>query len=201
MKNKRATVRGKIRRLAGDVLLVALVCLAGTLASHDASAASNGHERYLVLGTIENIDSAANTITIRLSDGTDKTMPLAKRITVNGRGETRSRAESSLRAQERAVIYYTNNSGDETAVDVESLSHAMPRTVTGTFISGDRDNKTVVMRTANGKEETFRVQDSAVIETGDSVMTFAQFEPQSGAQITLHYDDPLGAEEVSRIKH
>jgi hypothetical protein len=40
----------------------------------------------------------------------------------------------------------------------------------------DRDNKTVVMRTANGKEETFRVQDSAVIETSDSVMTFAQFE-------------------------
>ena len=66
-------------------------------------------------------------------------LPLAKRITVNGHGETGSRAESSLRAQERAVIYYTNNSGEETAVDVESLSHAMPRTVTGTFISGDRD--------------------------------------------------------------
>ncbi len=39
---------------------------------HDARAASNGHERYWWLGTIENIDSAANTITIRLSDGTDK---------------------------------------------------------------------------------------------------------------------------------
>ena len=60
-------VRGKVRRLTRDVLLVALVCLASTLASHDASAASNGHERYLVLGTIENIDSAANTITIRQS--------------------------------------------------------------------------------------------------------------------------------------
>jgi hypothetical protein len=201
MKDNRAIAHGKVRRLATDVLLIALVCLASTLASHVASAASNGHQRYLVLGTIENIDSAANTITVRLSDGTDKTLPLAKRITVNGRGETRSRAESSLTAQERAVIYYTDNSGDETAVDVESLSHAMPRTVTGTFISGDRVNKTVVMRTANGKEETFRVQDSAVIETGDSVMTFAQFEPQSGAQITLHYDDPLGVEEVSRIKH
>jgi len=32
-------------------------------------------------------------------------LPLAKRITVNGHGETGSRAESSLRAQERAVIY------------------------------------------------------------------------------------------------
>ena len=201
MKDNRAIAHGKVRRLATDVLLIALVCLASTLASHVASAAPNGHQRYVVLGTIENIDSAANTITVRLSDGTDKTLPLAKRITVNGRGETRSRAESSLTAQERAVIYYTDNSGDETAVDVESLSHAMPRTVTGTFISGDRANKTVVMRTANGKEETFRVQDSAVIETGDSVMTFAQFEPQSGAQMTLHYDDPLGVEEVSRIKH
>ena len=39
---------------------------------HDARAASNGHEGYLVLGTIEKFDSAANTITIRLSDGADK---------------------------------------------------------------------------------------------------------------------------------
>src|SRR5258708_39337782 len=56
-------------------------------------------------------------------------LPLAKRITVNGHGETGSRAESSLRVQERAVIYYTNNSGEETAVDVESLSQAPPRTL------------------------------------------------------------------------
>ena len=32
-------------------------------------------------------------------------------------------------------------------------------------------------------------------------MTFAQFETQSGSQITLHYEDPLGIVEVSRIKH
>jgi hypothetical protein len=45
------------------------------------------------------------------------------------------------------------------------------------------------------------VQNDAVIESGDSVMIFAQFEPQVGAQITLHYQDPLGMAEVSRIKH
>ena len=31
-------------------------------------------------------------------------------------------------------------------------------------------------------------------------MIFAQFEPQPGAQVTLHYDDPLGMAEVRRIK-
>jgi len=201
MNGKKSIVRVTSGRLVGLILLVALICFASTLLLRGVSAAPKGNEEYLVLATIENIDSAANTITIRLADGTDKTLQLAKRLKVNGREEARSRAESALTNQERAAIYYTGKSGDETAVDVESLNHAMPRTVTGTLISSDKNNKTVVLRTANGKEETFRVQNDAVIETGDGVITFAQFEPQSGSPVTLHYEDPLGAVEVNRIKH
>jgi len=193
-------VHWKSGRLVGGLLLVAIVCLASMLASGNVSAAPNRHERYQVLGTIENIDSGGNTITVRLSDGTDKTLQLAKRLTVNGRAESRNRAESALTAQERAVIYYTDKGGNETAVDVESVSHAMRKTVTGTLISADKDKRTVVLRTANGKDETFRVQNDAVIETGDGVMTFAQFEPQSGAQISLHYEDATGIVQVRRIK-
>jgi hypothetical protein len=62
------------------------------------------------------------------------------------------------------------------------------------------DNKIVVLRTASGKEETFRVQNDAVIETGHGVVLFAQFEPQSDELVTLHYADPLGTVRVSRIK-
>jgi hypothetical protein len=201
MKDNRVMVHWKLARLVGAVMLVVLVCLANTLPSRDANAAPSGREKHMVLGTIENIDSAANTITVRLSDGTDKTLQVAKRLTVNGREETRARAESALTAQQRAVIYYTDKGGDETCVDVDSLNHAMRRTLTGTLVSADKDNKTLVLRMTNGKEETFRVQNDAVIETGDGVMIFAQFEPQLGAQITLHYQDPLGMAEVSRIKH
>ena len=197
MNHNKALVNGKFGWVIWRVLLITLVCRVGGLASGNASAAS----RYRVLGTIESIDSTANTITVRLSDGTDKTLQLAKRLMINGREEARSRAESALTAQERAVIYYTDKGGDETAVDVESLGHAMRRTVTGTLVSADKETRTVVLRTANGKDETFRVQNDAVIETGDGVMTFAQFEPQSGAQVTLHYEDPDGMLEVSRIKH
>jgi len=197
MNDNKAVVNGKFGWLISNVLLITLVCLVGTLASGNASAAT----RYRLLGTIENIDSTANTITVRLFDGTDKTFQLARRVMVNGRQETRSRAESALTARERAVIYYTDKGGDETAVDVESLGHAMRKTVTGTLTGADKDKRTIVLRTANGKDETFRVQNDAVIETGDGVMTFAQFEPQTGAQITLHYDDPDGMLEVSRIKH
>jgi len=190
----------KSGRIVGFTLMVTLVCLMGTQAARVASAAPDRHERFQVLGTIENIDSAAGTITVRLSDGSDKSLRLAKHLTVNGREETTRRAESALAVRERAVIYYTENGGDETAVDVESLNHAMRRTVTGTLISADKDGKTVVLRTANGKEETFRVKNDAVIETADNVMTFDRFEPQSGVQITLHYEDPAGLVEVSRIK-
>src|SRR6185295_4022239 len=123
---------------------------------------------------------------------TDKTLQLAKRLMVNGREETRSRAESALAARERAVIYYTNQGGEETAVDLESLNHVMRKTITGTLISANKDREVVILRTASGKEETFRVQKDAVIETGDGVMLFAQFEPQSDQLVTLHYADPLG---------
>lgn len=191
----------KLGRLGGAVWLVALICLTSTLASRDASAAPNERKSYEVLGTIENIDSAANTITVKLADGTDKTLQLAKRLMVNGREEKRGRAESALMAQERAVIYYTNKGGGETAVDLESLHHAMPKTVSGTLISANKDDKIVVLRTADGKEETFRVRNDAVIETGDGVMLFAQFEPLSDQLVTLHYKDPEGIVEVSRIKH
>ena len=90
MKENKAMVNEKFGRLSGDVLLFTLVCLVAALASGNASAAT----RYRVLGTIENVDSAGNTITVRLSDGTDKTLQLAKHVMVNGREETRSRARS-----------------------------------------------------------------------------------------------------------
>ena len=199
MKDNKAIV-WNLERLGGAVLLVALVCLTSTLASRDASASTNRRESYQVLGTIENIDTAANTITVKLSDGTDKTLQLAKRLMVNGREETRSRAEAALTGKERAVIYYTNEGGGETAIDLESLNHVMRKTVTGTLISANKDNKIVVLRTAGGKEESFRVQNDAVIETGDGVMLFEQFEPQADELVTLHYEDPLGTLRVSRIK-
>lgn len=201
MKNNKLIVHLRLRWLVGAVLLAAFVCLTSTLASHEASAAPNEHRSYLVLGTVESIDSAANTITVRLSDGADKTLQLAKRLKINGREETRNQAESALTANERAVIYYASKGGEDTAVEVESLNHAMRKSVTGTLISANKEAKTLVLRTANDKDETFRVQNNAVIETSDGVMMFAQYEPQSGAQITLHYDDPLGMVEVRRIKH
>ena len=200
MKNNRAIAHWKLARVVGEMVLV-VVCLTGTLASRDASASPTRRENHLVLGTIESIDRAASTITVRLSDGAEKSLQIAKRLTVNGREETKSRAESALAAQERAVIYYTDNDGGETCVEVESLNHAMRRTAIGKLVSADKGNRTVVLQTARGKEETFRVQNDAVIETGDTVMTFEQFEPQLGEQITLHYEDPLGAVKVSRIKH
>jgi hypothetical protein len=191
----------KLKRSGGAALLIALVCLMSTLASRDASAAPRERKSYLVVGTIENIDSGSNTITVKLSDGTDKTLQLAKRLMVNGREESRLRAESALTAQERAVIYYTNKGGDETAVDLESVNHVMRRAVTGTLISADKNNKILVLRAADGKAETFRVENDAVIETGDGVMLFADFEPQSDELVTLHYKDAEGMMAVSRVKH
>src|SRR4029077_19188237 len=98
MKDHKAMV-WKLRRLGGAALLVALACLMAALASREAGATTNKRESYLVLGTIEKIDSSANTITVRLSDGTDKTFQLAKRLVVNGREETRNHAESGLMAR------------------------------------------------------------------------------------------------------
>ncbi len=143
---------------------------------------------------------ARRSLASLVSYGTDKTLQLAKRLMVNGREETRIRAEAALTARERAVIYYTNEGGGETAIDLESLNHVMRKTVTGTLISANKDNKIVVLRTAGGKEESFRVQNDAVIETGDGVMLFEQFEPLSDQLVTLHYEDPLGTLKVSRIK-
>ena len=187
-------------KLGGGLLLVALVCLASAPVSRAESAGSNRNEKYLVLGTIEIVDSATNTLTVRLSDGTDKILQVGKHLSVNGREETRNRGEAELAAQERAVIYYTDRGGQETAVEVESLNHAMRRSVSGTLVSADKDSKVVVLRTLSGKEETFRVQNDAVIETDHNVMIFSQYEPEPGAQITLHYADAIGMPQLSRIK-
>ena len=69
-------VRGKVRRLTRDVLLVALVCLASTLAPHDASAASNGHERYFVLLREDRSKDASATSCVALDILTNEVMRL-----------------------------------------------------------------------------------------------------------------------------
>jgi hypothetical protein len=154
----------------------------------------------VVLGTIESVDNAGNAITVKLSDGTEKTWQLAKRMVVNGREEGMSRAESALAPQERAVISYREDGVGETVVDVESFDHAMPRAVTGSIVSADKSAGRLVMRLANGREETFEVKNGTVVETGDGVTTFAQLDPQQGAQVTMHYRDPYGMLEMSRVR-
>jgi len=199
MKGKTGSVRGVLARVMGLAALAAIVCLTGALLARDASAATN-RNKYVIVGTIESVDSAGNAITVKLSDGTEKTLQLAKRLTVNGREEKMSRAEPGLATQPRAVISYTKNGAEETAVEVESLNHSMRKTVTGSLVSADKATNTLVLQLANGRQKTFSVKNDAVIETNDSVTTFLQFEPQQGAQLTLHFEDALGVSEVSRMR-
>ena len=199
VKGNTAAARGRLALLLGAAPLAAMVFLTTALLPRAASAATK-NERYVVLGTIESVDNAGKAITVRLSDGTEKTLRLAQHMVVNGRAEKESRAESALAPQERAVISYKEDGAGETAVEVESLNHAMPGAVTGSVVTADKAAGRLVLRLANGREEAFRVKEGAVIETGDGVTTFAQLDPQQGTQITLHFRDAVGMAEVSRLR-
>ena len=83
--------------------------------------ASPARVEHAIAGEIEKVDHASRTILIRTADGVEETVKVTDRTTVHGLKDISRALELNAKAGLEggsAVIHYTGQSGDKTAVKI-----------------------------------------------------------------------------------
>ena len=122
----------------------------------------------------------ARTIVIKTADGTEHTFHVVRRTGVHG-------AQASwrgLKEGSEVVAHYTARGTRETAVEIDNVGKEGLHAMEGAVVKVDQGAKTVVVKSADGAERTFRTTDNAVVSLGKG--------SEKAAKVTVYYTEDGG---------
>jgi hypothetical protein len=125
-----------------------------------------------VHGTITKLDSATKTMVIKTKDGTEQTIHFVDKTAVWGADKTAAGAKEAFKGLSEGsevVAHYTVKGSENTATEVDKVGKGGLKYVDGTVTKVGKDGKTVVVKAADGTEETFQTAGKDTAETAKSV--------------------------------
>ena len=158
--------------------------LCGTIAVLVASIAFGAEAVSAVHGTISKIDSGAKTIVVKAADGTEHTFRFVAKTTVHGTEAGAKDTFHGLKEGSEVVAHYTAKGSENTAVEVDKIGKDGLKTMDGTVSEIDRGGKKLVVKSADGTEQAFRMADHAADETGKGA--------EKAAKVTVYYTEDAG---------
>jgi hypothetical protein len=163
------------------VLALSLICMA--YAADDVVSA--------VHGSVEKIDSATKTIVVKTGDGTMHTLHFAGTTTVHGADATAAGAKDSWKGIEKGsevVAHYTKRGAEDTAVEIDKVGKGGLKVTEGTVKTIDRGGKVLVVKTADGTEETFVLTGHAAADAGKGIAAGSE----KGAKVVVYSTEEAG---------
>jgi hypothetical protein len=142
-------------------------------------------------GTITKLDEAAKTVVVRTKDGAEHTMHFTEKTAVWGADKTAAGAKESFKGLSEGsevVAHYTAKGTEETAVEVDKVGKGGLKSVDGTVTKVGQGGKTVVVKAADGTEETFTV---AGHDTAESAKAIGKAADKTG-KTTVYYTEQGG---------
>jgi len=164
-------------------LFVALMLVTAAHADQDVVSA--------VHGTIKKIDKGTHTIVVKTADGTDHTFHYAAKTTVHGVDASEKATEDSfkgLKEGSEVVAHYTTRGTEDTAMEFDKVGKDGLKATDGTIKDIDRGGKKLVVASADGTEETFRLTDHATVDAGKDIARGTE----KGAKVTVYYTEQSG---------
>jgi urease beta subunit len=169
--------------------------------------AKGGDVEHAVAGIITKLDSAAKTITLKTVDGTEHVFKYTGKTTVHaaeeGGKEVKTGAVDTYMAGKEgshAVIRYTGEGADQTAVHVEDMGKRSLQVSHGTVTRVDKAARTVTIKAEDGTESTYHVAKDATVDTEHGVTKNSELIAKKGEHATVHYTDEAGKKIVHLFK-
>lgn len=144
-----------------------------------------------VRGTVTKVDAAAKTIAVKTADGTEHTFHFVAETTVLGaRGAAAGSKDAfhGITEGSEVVAHYTVKGSEETAVEVDKVGKDGMHAVDGTVTKVGEGGKTVVVKSADGTEQTFHVVGR---DTAASAKEIGKGADKS-AKVTVYYTESAG---------
>lgn len=140
-----------------------------------------------VVATVKTVDKGTKTVVVKTGEGTEHTFRFIGRTVAHGAEATAKGSKDAfegMKEGDEVVVHYTVKGTVKTAQEVDHIGKdGMKMTVV--VVKGvDRGAKTVAVKTADGAEETYRLTDHAVRETGKGL--------KEGGKVTIYYTEEGG---------
>jgi len=164
-------------------LMLALMLVATAYAADDVVTA--------VHGTITKVDSTTKTIAVKTADGTEHSLHFVDKTTVHGADASAAAAKDSwhgLKEGTEVVAHYTTRGTEDTAVEFDKVGKDGLKATDGAIKDIDRGTKTLVVKTADGTEQTFRLTGRASEDAGKDIAKGTE----KGAKVTVYYTEDAG---------
>ena len=115
---------------------------------------------------------STKTAVVKSQDGTEHTIKFVDKTTVHGAEATATGSKDAFHGLTQGsdvVVHYTAEGTEKTAVEVDKVGKDGIKSVDGTVTHIDRGGKTLVVKAADGTEDTFRLSDHAATDAGKNI--------------------------------
>jgi hypothetical protein len=157
---------------------VAALAISGVRAADDVVSA--------VHGVVTKTDAAAKTITVKTKDGTEQTFHWIGSTTVKGADATAAGSKDAFKGVtegSEVVVHYTVKGTEKTGVEIDKLGKDGMKSIDGTIVKVGDGGKTVVVKSADGTEHTFKV---AGHDTATAATDIGKGADKTG-KVTVYY--------------
>ena len=146
-----------------------------------------------VHGTIDKLDEATKTVVVKTGDGTLHSLHFVDKTAVHGARAGEEGAKESfhgLKEGTEVVAHYTEKGGKATAVEIDRIGKDGLKATEGTISKLDHAGKTIVVKTADGTEHTFKLSEHAVKDAGKGIGEGTE----KGTKVIVYSSEKAGKE-------
>ena len=136
-----------------------------------------------VHGTVTKLDSGTKTMIVKTKDGTEHTVHFVDKTAAGAKDSFKGLSEGS-----EVVVHYTKKGAIDTAAEVDKVGKDGLKSIDGTVTKVGKDGKTVVVKGADGTEQTFEV---AGHDTADAAKDIGKGTDKA-AKTTVYYTEEGG---------
>lgn len=142
-------------------------------------------------GTITKLDSSTKTMVVKTKDGAEHTVHFVDKTAVWGAEKTAAGAKDTFKGLSEGsevVVHYSETGGKDTATEVDKVGKDGLKYMDGTVTKVGSDGKTVVVKAADGTEQTFSV---AGRDTAEAAKGIGKGASKTG-KTTVYYTEEGG---------
>ena len=189
------TIRGAI--------LAAMFAAGGVVATQAAQAPATADKaqskpvEHAIAGTVESVDTAAKTVSIKTADGTVKVVKVTAKTTVQGLKAGADYTALGAEKGSHVVVKYTGEGADATSSGIKYVGKGTVKVSEGTVTKVDDAAKTVTVKTASGAEEVYHVTAEGTVDTGKGIAKGTT----KGAKVSVYYTEEGGKKVAHFFKH
>ena len=150
----------------------------------------------VVHGTVKKVDAATKTAVISTGKGAEEVVQFTDKTVVHGTVAGSKDAFQGLKEGSEVVIRTTGTGAKKTAVEVDNLSKDGLKSAEVTITKVDAGTKKVVVKTADGAEQTYDMTAHAAAEAGKATAAGTE----KAGKTTVYYTEEGGKKVVHFFK-